>query len=253
MKTLVLSGGGIKGIAMLGLLQRLYKDGKLNNITKYIGTSVGSIICLLLSLGFTPLEIYNMSNKLNINLSSIKDMISEYGIISTSTVSDIMRSEIKNKIGYIPTLIDHYKMTNKHYISVTTNLSKNRIEYIDYVNHPNIDCVLACEMSFSVPFVFKCVRYNNDIYVDGGLLDNFAIDYQFQNEERIGICLSCNYEIDSIINFATRILDTAFQLKSENKIQQMKDKCDIYKIEIGKVNTSRRNLFKIGSKSEKMK
>lgn len=252
MKTLVLSGGGIKGISMLGLLQRLYKEGRLNNITKYIGTSVGSIISLLLSIGFTPLEIYNMSNRLNLNLSSIKDMISEYGIISTSTVSDIMRFEIKNKLGHVPTLLEHHKMTNKHYISVVTNLSKSKVEYIDYINNPDIDCVLACEMSFSIPFVFKCVRYNNDVYVDGGLLDNFAIDYQYEHEERLGICLGCHYEIDSIFNFATRILDTAFQLKADSKIDNMKDKCEIYKIEIGRTISSKRNLFKIGSKTDRL-
>ena len=71
MKTLVLSGGGLKGIAILGLLQKLYKTGKLNNFDKFIGTSVGSIISLLLSIGYTPLEIYEMYNKINYDFSSI--------------------------------------------------------------------------------------------------------------------------------------------------------------------------------------
>lgn len=249
MKTLVLSGGGIKGIAMLGLLQKLYKQGNLTNINKFIGTSVGSIICLLLSFGFTPLEIYNMTNKLSLNFSSYKDIINEYGIIDTSTVSNILKTEIKTKIGHIPTLLEHYKITSKHYISVSTNLSKNNAEYIDYVTYPDISCILACEMSFSVPFIFKCIRYNGDVFVDGGLLDNFAIDYQFDNEERIGICLNCDYEIDCIINFATKILDTAFQLKSEKKIEDIKDKCVIYKIYIDQLTTSKKKLFKKGSKT----
>lgn len=249
MKTLVLSGGGIKGIAILGLLQKLYKQGDLTNINKFIGTSVGSIICLLLSFGFTPLEIYSMTNKLNLNFLPYTTIISDYGFIDTSTVSNILKTEIKTKIGHIPTLLEHYKMTSKHYISVTTNLTKNRAEYIDYITFPDMNCITACEMSFSVPFIFKCIRYNGDIFVDGGLLDNFAIDYQFNNEERIGICLDCDYEIDSIMNFATKILDTAFQLKSEKKIEDIKDKCIIYKIYVDQFTTSKKKLFKKGCKT----
>ena len=43
--TLVLSGGSSKGILILGALQYAYDNFLLNKIYKYIGTSIGSIIC----------------------------------------------------------------------------------------------------------------------------------------------------------------------------------------------------------------
>ena len=57
--TLVLSGGGIKGLLILGALQYLYETGKLQkkNIRKYIGTSIGAIINVLLIIGYEPKEI----------------------------------------------------------------------------------------------------------------------------------------------------------------------------------------------------
>ena len=55
--TLVLSGGSSKGIMTLGALQYLYDNFLLKNIKNYIGTSAGAMICYLLAIGYTPVEI----------------------------------------------------------------------------------------------------------------------------------------------------------------------------------------------------
>ena len=55
--SLVLSGGGSKGFAMLGALQYLYDKGYMENIKNFIGTSIGGIISYLLIIGMTPVEI----------------------------------------------------------------------------------------------------------------------------------------------------------------------------------------------------
>ena len=57
--TLVMSGGGLKGIPMLGSLQYLIdmKHIEIKNIKKYVGTSIGAIINVLLIIGYEPKEI----------------------------------------------------------------------------------------------------------------------------------------------------------------------------------------------------
>ena len=59
-KTLVLSGGGIKGIGVLGILTNLMEKGliDLKNFENFIGSSVGGIICCLLCLDQSPIDIY---------------------------------------------------------------------------------------------------------------------------------------------------------------------------------------------------
>ena len=55
--TICLSGGGIRGFELLGAiayLQEILDFGKINN---FIGTSVGSMVCYLLAIGYTSLEI----------------------------------------------------------------------------------------------------------------------------------------------------------------------------------------------------
>ena len=48
--TLCFSGGGAKGIAYSGVLKYLVEAGKMKNITRYVGTSAGSITAGLFSL-----------------------------------------------------------------------------------------------------------------------------------------------------------------------------------------------------------
>ena len=52
---LCMSSGGVKGIVMLGALNYYYTANQTNNIKYYAGTSVGSIIVYLFSMGYTPL------------------------------------------------------------------------------------------------------------------------------------------------------------------------------------------------------
>ncbi len=57
-ENLVFSGGGVKGIAYVGVLEALREQGvPLENIRRIAGTSAGSIIASLLSVGFDHLNI----------------------------------------------------------------------------------------------------------------------------------------------------------------------------------------------------
>ena len=56
--TLVLPGGGIKGLILLGGVQYLIDNYYMKNIKNFVGTSIGSIIGYLLIIGYTPIEIF---------------------------------------------------------------------------------------------------------------------------------------------------------------------------------------------------
>ena len=55
--TLVLAGGSAKSIVTLGAVQYVYDNYLYRNLKYYIGTSAGAIICYLLIIGYTPIEI----------------------------------------------------------------------------------------------------------------------------------------------------------------------------------------------------
>lgn len=58
---LILSGGGQKGYAMIGAIYFMEELDKLRHINTFVGTSVGSIICAMLVLGYNCSEIHDMA------------------------------------------------------------------------------------------------------------------------------------------------------------------------------------------------
>ena len=56
-QNLVISGGGIYGIMMIGIINNLDNYKLLKDVKKYLGTSVGSIICLLLNIDYNSYEL----------------------------------------------------------------------------------------------------------------------------------------------------------------------------------------------------
>ena len=82
---LVISGGAINVYYILGALDVLYRNGKLDNINCYAGASIGAMVSILLSIGWSPRKIadeiseissngieWNYSNFLNILINFIK-------------------------------------------------------------------------------------------------------------------------------------------------------------------------------------
>ena len=112
--TLVLSGGSSKGIIILGALQYAYDNFLLNKVTNYIGTSIGAIICYLLAIGYTPIEIviYICTNQLfeKIQHFNIVAMINGVGAISFNNIYEHLEKMTIEKLGYIPTFLDYNKL-----------------------------------------------------------------------------------------------------------------------------------------------
>ena len=71
-KNLILSGGGIRGIAHIGALKALYELNILKNITTIAGASIGGIIAGLYCAGYTPDEMFKIIDLLDMkNLKSV--------------------------------------------------------------------------------------------------------------------------------------------------------------------------------------
>ncbi len=56
-KNLVFEGGGVKGIAYVGALEVLEKEGILGSIERVAGTSAGAMVAVLVALGYTATEL----------------------------------------------------------------------------------------------------------------------------------------------------------------------------------------------------
>lgn len=189
-QVLVLSGGSTRGIVQLGMLYALHEQKKLSNIQLYVGTSIGSIINLLLLVGYTPLEIFTFvcTTQLSLDTQSINvlTLLTEFGLFSLDPFFEHIENKIIDKLDYVPSLKELYENYGKHFVSVTYNLSKRKLMYISHETHPDLCCIDALKMSANIPLIFHKYIYDGDSYIDGGFFDQFAIKYSKFYIEHIG-------------------------------------------------------------------
>jgi predicted acylesterase/phospholipase RssA len=55
--TIVLSGNSTNAVLTMGGIQVLHDKGQLNDLKYYVGTSSGSILGCLMSVGYNPLDL----------------------------------------------------------------------------------------------------------------------------------------------------------------------------------------------------
>jgi predicted acylesterase/phospholipase RssA len=203
---LVISSGAIKGFLILGFL-----DHHINvlNINYFCGCSVGSYICMLLAVGYTPLEIitYLCVNDISqifkdLNPLMLKDY---YGMINSDLMLEYIETMIKYKLGYIPTFKQLYQDFNKILICPAYNISDNIKEYLSVDTYPDMPISKACILSSNIPFLFSKVEYNGKCYIDGASFDAFPLDKIIDYTDKENI--KCN------------ILGITFQDKKEEKIE----------------------------------
>lgn len=207
--TIVISGGGSLGIMLLGAIQSCV-DKKIidfNVLNMYVGTSVGSIVSYLIIIGFTPIDIVliivkysKLFNKMMSEFNIVK-MINMEGAVSFHTLKEILEEITFNKTGRsVFTMKGLYKHFNKELICVTYNYTKRQTEYISHYNYPDLPCILALQMSCSLPFIFEKCIYNDNWYLDGGIVDNLAIQYPFECGRVWPIVFNIEYTTNKIDN-----------------------------------------------------
>lgn len=178
--SLVLSGGGIKGISILGALHYMSRETKyLNNIINYSGTSIGAIICILLCAGYTPLEIFSKLHFINelweFDIKDVLQIHEQFGLKSNEEFVNTVMELICIKYPFINTLGELYALTNKTVYICTVNLSTEKVIYISHKTHKNMPISLALRMSCNLPGVFTKIVYDDHLYVDGGVVDNLPL------------------------------------------------------------------------------
>ena len=181
---LVLSGGGSKGLLQLGLLEALYENKKIEKIKYLAGCSVGSLLCVLLAVGYTPVEIitYFCINDFSTLLkgSNVLLITSHCGLIDCNVLLEYLEKMVMEKIQYIPTFEDLYIKFGITFICPSYKINHKKGEdpciYFSYKTHPKMHITKASCLSSNIPIVFTKSGYNNDYYIDGGVFDNFPVN-----------------------------------------------------------------------------
>lgn len=225
----VLSGGGARANAHIGVLQALNENGIYP--THISGSSAGALIGALYCSGYTPNEILELAKSFEF-LKIFKIGFLNKGLTEMTRLRKFLHHHIKD---------DFASLKISLYISVT-NLNSGNCEIIS--KGQLIDIILA---SCAIPLLFKPIKINSYLYVDGGLTNNFPVEPLLNHCYKIiGVNVSSHTEkikISGIIEITERCL----QLSVWNTVKDRIDKCDVF-LDIN--NTVNYTMFSIKKSQE---
>jgi Predicted esterase of the alpha-beta hydrolase superfamily len=208
---LVLSGGGARGFAHLGLIQALNDNGIFPDIIS--GTSAGAIAGVLYADGHSPKEILKMMNS-GSRLDFMRPALPREGLLQFGGIIKILKCSLRAKT------FEDLKIPL--YVAAT-DLNNGRAEY--FSKGSLIEPVIA---SASIPVLFQPVLINDVYYVDGGVLDNLPLK-PIENSFRyligsfvnpVGYMEKCS----GLINIAER----TFMLSMTKEINEKAKKFDLF-------------------------
>lgn len=255
--TLILPGGGVKGFYILGAVQAGVDAGIFHNIKNYIGTSIGSIICYLLAIGYTPMEIiisvYSNRWLERLQFFNLVAMINGNGASSFTGLHECLEKLTINKIGKFLTLGKLKETLGKTLICVSYNMTKCITEYLGPDNYPDLPCITALRMSANIPLVFDRFKYMDNYYIDGGISDNFPI---LKGEEIGEKIFGINLQIpesslrddpeDGMVSYFLRLLQIPMIQSIKHKVSIAGNKCSIATVKTGDL----RNMLEFDVKSK---
>jgi len=214
-RILVLSGGSVRGISHIGVLKALEDKNILKNIKIFAGSSVGAIICALYVIGYTPDELNEFVNLINLNLlhdSEIKfdNIFGKYGLNEGENFCTIIHQMFENKsIDPNITFSKLFAITNKELTFTTVCINEKKIYYLNHETYPDMSVLLGLRMTTALPILFTPVCYDNKMFIDGGFMNNYPINLYIKKMSKvIGVYLNVEREITQINNFEDYILST---------------------------------------------
>lgn len=213
---LVLSGGGAKGIAHIGVIQAL-EDNNIP-IDYVVGTSMGAIVGGLYAAGYTPAEMMQLLESkdfANWSTGQINESLTYYFFkqeptpamlnVSLPTRNDSTRTSSilpSSLISPLPMNFAFMELFSAYTAQCNGDFNKLFIPYRSitsdvYHKHKIVcrkgDLGDAIRASMSFPIVFQPIEMDGVLVYDGGIYDNFPVDVMntdFAPDMMIGVDVS---------------------------------------------------------------
>lgn len=175
----VLSGGGIRGIAHLGVLKALKDKGV--QISMITGTSAGAIVGALFANGVDPYEALTIFQKTKL-FKFLRPAFRLPALLNLETAYPLFKT-------YLPH--DSFEYLKIPLIVTATNFNEGKLVYFS-----EGDLIRKVLASGCIPGVFSPILIEGKYHVDGGVLNNFPIEPLIKKFDVI-IGSSCNHLPDT--------------------------------------------------------
>ena len=251
----VLGGGGAKGAAHIGVLKYMEEIGI--PVSYVSGTSIGSIIGGLYSLGYSPDEMAELIANIDWSFYMSNSVGRKYQSTSSRLNADTYLFKVpfgtgnfeersSNFLSTLPSgVINGASLTN-----LFNSLSVGYQDSMDFNDYPipfacvatdilNGDSVVfhsgefstALRSSMAIPGVFSPVQWNGHLLADGGLKDNFPVDVckQMGADIVIGVELADELSVNlSDLQSLPQQMSQYISIAVQGESHRHRHMCDVY-------------------------
>ncbi|MCC6818658.1 MAG: patatin-like phospholipase family protein [Bacteroidia bacterium] len=208
---LALSGGGVRGVAHLGVIKALNElEIKFSRIS---GTSSGAIVGAFISAGYAPEEILKIAiEKKFFGFSNL--LFGKAGLFDMKNFEAVYKTYFPdNNIEDLPIPLT----------IVATDMVNESIKYFEEGNLSQALMASSC-----VPLIFQPIQYDETILMDGGILNNFPIEpLQGRVDKIIGVTVnSLSKKLNEL--HMKDMLDRSFHFTLNKELMTKAALCDVF-------------------------
>jgi NTE family protein len=203
---LVLSGGGAKGFAHIGVLKALEESNIKPDVIS--GSSAGAIVGAFYADGFTPEQIYNVFTQKKL-FNYFEFTKPDIGLMKITGLTSVIKENLKAHT--------FEELTIPLFVCAVDLNNGNEV----YFSSGSIIKPLIA--SSTIPILFQPVKINDNLFVDGGLLNNLPIEpIYYDCEKTIGVHINpVNYmhEFNSLRKMAERCMHISIANNAYHKVE----------------------------------
>ena len=259
MRNIVFSAGSMGGLTFVGAWKALEEQGVTQKLVGFSGCSMGSIMALLTSIGYSGEELKSMAYVLNYNdLSELQifSALANLGLDTGNKIAYLLRELLERKTGKKHlTFQEHYYITGRKLWVNASCVEDDKCYYYSMDTTPNMDIVLAVRMSIALPWIIAAVRHNGSTYIDGGFHDPCPV-HMFPTNETLVLRVKNDHSVDpeshEFIRHTSNILFSAYRRLHQHLSETLnKYTCILLDSKIGSISLDvskkeRKRLVKIG-------
>ena len=251
---LALGGGFLRGVAHIGVLKVLEKEGLRPTVVS--GTSAGGIVALLYGAGLSPKDMEELALSLSphdlfdclytlgvgiyiisynlLKLFGYKDrklklplgIFKPAGILKKvqEVIGTTSISQLKKEIAVVSVDLHSGKRV------VFGNIKQEFVRSVnDYILLPEASVLTALEATSAVPGIFTPVEYQQYLLTDGGIVENVPVRIlaNLGCEKIIGVALTnpegTKYHIKNMIDVLESSMEIIMNSNTEKDVEQFAD------------------------------
>jgi NTE family protein len=206
---LALSGGGSRGIMHLGVLKAL--DEMNVRIDRISGVSAGSICGAFYLAGFSPEDTLRIVKEYGVH-KWMRPSWSRKGLLSTAKLMQLFGKYLPENFSALRAPL---------YITATDIL---RGESVTYCEGPLLPPLCG---SMGLPVVFQPVEFEGRLLLDGGILNNLAIE-PLEHRNLIIIGAHSNFQSHDMPKLGFRnVMDRCLHLAINKAVYMKTERCGI--------------------------